>query len=168
MFGVACGVVVPFGDLCLGLPNTGEVCFLSHATPRHGRLRLSVFDPFFCSTIAHHLYHPFPCPSTELDNPVAGPNAMQDPTPWLITFAPDLRIQSVDPVLRRLHTDCMVLTNKNNPSLWSVAGYSERDVLNFFEMFNVSKKVPAHMSDPILAVSGHTKPFTDIKVRKSA
>jgi hypothetical protein len=34
MFGVACGVVVPFGDLCLGLPNTGEVCLLNnlHAT----------------------------------------------------------------------------------------------------------------------------------------
>ena len=62
----------------------------------------------------------------------------------------------------------MVLTNKKGPSLWSVAGYSERDVLNFFEAFNVSKNVPAHMSDPILAVGDHTKPFTDIKVRKSA
>lgn len=91
---------------------------------------------------------------------------MQDPSPWLVTFSPDLRIQSVDPVLRRLHTDCLVLTNKADPSLWSAAGYTKRDVMGFFDAVNVSKMVPADVSDPILATQDQLKPFTDTKVRE--
>ena len=71
-------------------------------------------------------------------------------------------------MLRRLHTDCLVLTNKDNPSLWNVGGYSKRDVMGFFDAFNVSKIVPAHVSDPILATQDQLKPFTDIKVRECA
>lgn len=71
-------------------------------------------------------------------------------------------------MLRRLHTDCLVLTNNDNPSLWNVGGYSKRDVLGFFDDFNVSKIVPEGVSDPILATQDQLKPFTNIKVRECA
>ena len=74
---------------------------------------------------------------------------MQDPSPWLVTFSPDLKISGVDPVLRRLHTDCLVLTNVDSPSLWGVGGYSRQKVLGLFSVFNVTETLPALVSESI-------------------
>merc|ERR1711990_19697 len=85
LFGVTSALVLPFDDLCDGLPVTGF-----------------------------------------------------NPDPWLITFSPDLSIQSVDPTLRRLHQDCLVLYNKEDPSLCNVAGYSRQQVEGIFGAFDVA------------------------------
>lgn len=70
---------------------------------------------------------------------------IQDPSPWLVTFSPDLKMSGVDPVFTRLHTDCLVLTNKDDPSLWRVAGFSRQRLLNLFRAFNVTQILPTEV-----------------------
>ena len=110
LFGVTSALVLPFDDLCDGLPVTGF-----------------------------------------------------NPDPWLITFSPDLSIQSVDPTLRRLHQDCLVLYNKEDPSLWNVAGYSRQQVEEIFGAFDVAKIVKNSTAAAVTDTQAHTLAFSNLK-----
>lgn len=140
LFGVSSLIVLPFSDLCEGMPVTNE-------DPQSWLLTFSSTSP---------------SPTA----PLLGRFALLQ-TPLSLTTRSADRITDVDPLLAGLYTDCLVLTNTDG-SLWSVAGQARSNLSAKLEPYDVQPRISSETVTALLDAAANSASFTAARAEMEA